>query len=63
LHSTEATQVNLTEFARQAEVSQFQLLRAFKRRCVAALRWQKLRPPPTSSIKAIFIATFAASGA
>jgi AraC-like DNA-binding protein len=32
LHSTEATQINLYEFARQAEVSQFQLLRAFKRR-------------------------------
>lgn len=32
LHSSEAPQVNLYEFARQAEVSQFQLLRAFKRR-------------------------------
>jgi len=32
LHSTEAAQLNLFEFAQQAGVSQYQLLRAFKRR-------------------------------
>jgi AraC-like DNA-binding protein len=32
LHSSEATRLNLYEFARAAEVSQFQLLRAFKKR-------------------------------
>lgn len=32
LHSSEATQVSLSAFARAADVSQFQLLRAFKRR-------------------------------
>lgn len=32
LHSTEATRLNLSDFARCAGVSQFQLLRAFKRR-------------------------------
>ncbi len=32
MHSSEAGQINLSEFAREADVSQFQLLRTFKRR-------------------------------
>jgi AraC-like DNA-binding protein len=32
LHSSEATSINLSEFARAEDVSQFQLLRTFKRR-------------------------------
>jgi AraC-like DNA-binding protein len=32
LHSSEASRVSLSDFAREADVSQFQLLRAFKRR-------------------------------